>query len=678
MQTVASSSLLSLEGPEWARLRQQEDLRKAMLARRFDEVESTLAMLEAAWWQPADVPDDRYPFLATDSGLFDNGSVDEALTLDLLSGWSQAYPGSYHARQIIGHYHFRRACDIRTAVWASEVDEDQWVAAHMACVTAAEHLLKAMALSERPALAAETMMQISLYLGQPDFVDALFRGSPVEKTMQREDFEPELYDAACARLAKHGLKPPGVLTATLPASLPPMKEGDLESPGFYWLRYCLSLRPRWPDILTDYAQYLSPRWGGADGEVEKFATGPLCASLSERERNAVRWPGIQDALTLPQYPQPGDVREIAARQKIFDNWLARDLPDRLRFVSLGHYANFTHFSLADAELAHQRHVESIRFCKPPGTYPAVDGAFRDFTNVMLIKHFDDHEGAYASVLHTAVRRFDEPTMLTMAAFAWQFGMWGIKPDPAMATRLIDRVAQLEPVYEPDAFSPMHACRMIWDGGFQKEATYLTRAFAERRVYSAAASMYDITNGIRPDTDPELLDDKEAVHWLKLAVEDGEPVALHNYAWRLENVDDIDLTVRENFERVRNFYVGAMRGGIDMAMIRLASVERRHGTTEEKQQAVAEMKSLLSHHDDHIAGEAYGEVVLAYKYGQGVPQSEFVAMQWFDRYKELFPDHSTMEWMETQVYGSTGMQMAGRALKAFFLGKKLSSEHLPPK
>lgn len=678
MQTVASSSPLSLEGPGWARLRQQEDLRKAMLARRFDEVESTLAMLEAAWWQPADVPDDRYPFLATDSGLFDNGSVDEALRLDLLSDWSQAYPGSYHARQIIGHYHFRRACDIRTAAWASEVDEDQWVAAHMACVTAAEHLLKAMALSERPALAAETMMQISLYLGQPDFVDALFRGSPVEKTMQREDFEPELYDAACARLAKHGLKPPGVLTATLPASLPPMKEGDLENPGFYWLRYCLSLRPRWSNILTDYAQYLSPRWGGADGEVEKFATGPLCASLSERERNAVRWPGIQDALTLPQYPQPGDVREIAARQKIFDNWLARDLPDRLRFISLGHYANFTHFSLADAELAHQRHVESIRFCKPPGTYPAIDGAFRDFTNVMLIKHFEDHEGAYASVLHTAVRRFDEPTMLTMAAFAWQFGMWGIKPDPAMATRLIDRVAQLEPVYEPDAFSPMHACRMIWDGGFQKEATYLTRAFAERRVYSAAASMYDITNGIRPDTDPELLDDKEAVHWLKLAVEDGEPVALHNYAWRLENVDDIDLTVRENFERVRNFYVGAMRGGIDMAMIRLASVERRHGTTEEKQQAVAEMKSLLSHHDDHIAGEAYGEVVLAYKYGQGVPQSEFVAMQWFDRYKELFPDHSTMEWMETQVYGSTGMQMAGRALKAFFLGKKLSSEHLPPK
>ncbi|MBN6151950.1 DUF4034 domain-containing protein [Xanthomonas sp. AmX2] len=678
MQTATSRFPLSLEGPGWARFRQQDDLRTAMRERRFDEVERMLAELEAAWWQSADTPDDRYTYLATDSGLFDYASVGETLRLELLDDWSRAYPGSYHARYLTGHYHFRRACDIRTAAWASDVGEDQWVAAHMACATAAEHLLKAMALSERPALAAETMMQISQYLGQPDFVDALFRGEPVEKTMQREEFEPDLYEAACARLARHGLKPPCIVTATLPSALPPMEEGDLENAGFYWLRYCLSLRPRWPDILADYAQYLSPRWGGGDGEVEKFATGPWCASLSEQERNAVRWPGIRDALTLPDYPQPGDVREIAARQRIFENWLARDLSDRLRFISLGNYANFTHFSLADAELAHQRHVESVRHCKAPGTYPAIDGPFRDFTNVMLIRRFEDHEGAYAKVLQTAVRRFDEPTMLTVAAFAWQFGMWGIQADPAIATQLIERAVQLEPFYEPDEFSPMHACRMIWDGGFQKEATYLTRAFAERRAYSAAASMYDITNGIRPDTDPALLDSAEASRWLELAVEDGEAVALHNYAWRLENVDHLDLTVRENFERVRGLYLGAMHGGIEMARIRLASVDRRHGTEEEKQQAVAGMKAILSHHDDHVAGEAYGEIVLAYKYGQGVPKSEYVAMQWFDRYKELFPDHSTLEWMEAQVYGATGMQMAGRALKAFFVGKKLSSEHLPPK
>jgi len=683
MQITTSSPPLPLDGPEWARFRQREALRKAMLERRFDEIERTLGELEAAWWQSTDGADIHYRFLSSGAGLFDYASVDAAVRWEGLTAWSQACPRSYHARQVLGQYYFGRACAIRTAAWSSAVSEDQWVAAHMACVTAAGHLLAAMELSERPALAAETMMQMSQYLGQPDFVDALFRGSPVEKTMQREEFEPALYDAACARLARHGLKPPGTITATLPATLPRPQQADIDNPGYYWLRYGLSLRSRWPEILAGYAQYLSPRWGGDDGEVEKFAAGPWCSALSEQERNAVRWPGVHDALTIPDYPEPGDVREIRAREKIFKDWLARDLSDDLRFMALGKYANFTHYSLEDVKLAHRRHIESIRYGKPPETYPGVDGPFRDFTNLMLIKHVDDkhaedEEGAYASVLQTAVRHFDEPTMLTVAAFAWQFGMWGIKADPAIATQLIDRAVQLEPLYEPDECTPMHACRMIWDGGFQREATYLTRAFAERRAYSAAASMYDITGGIRPDVEPSLLDESEASRWLMQAAEEGEPVALHNYAWRLEHVDKLDLTVRENFERIRSLYVGAMHGGIDMAMIRVASVDRRHGTADEKQRAVVHMKSLVAHDDDHIAGEAYGEVVLAYKYGDGVPQSEFVAMQWFDRYKELFPDHSTLEWLETQVYGATGWQMAGRGLRAFFVGKKLSSEHLPPK
>jgi TPR repeat protein len=678
MQPVTSLPPVPLEGPQWERYRQREDLRKAMLERRFEVVERTLTALETAWWQPADQAHDHYIFLAAGSGLFDYASTDADLRLELLNSWSQSYPGSYHARQILGHYYFRRACDIRTASWASNVGEDQWVGAHMACVTAAEHLLKAMTLSTRPALAAETMMQICQYLGQPDFVDDLFRGVPVEKTMQRDEFEPDLYEVACAQLARHGLKPPGIFSAVLPASVPPMQAGDMENPGYYWLRYCLALRPRWADILASYAQYLSPRWGGSDGEVEKFAIGPLCSALNEQERNSVRWPGIHDAMTIPDYPEPGDIREIKARQKIFENWLARDLSDHLRFISLGKYANFTAYSLADWPLSHQRHVESVRYCITPATYPQVDGPFRDFTNRMLIKHFDDTEGAYNKILQTAARRFDEPTMLTMAAFAWQFGMWGIEADPDIATRLIDRAAQLEPLYEPDEFTPMHACRMIWDGGFHKESAYLTRAFAERRVYSGAASLYDILRGIRPDTEPHLLDDKEADHWLEQAVEEGEPVALFNYAWRLENVDNLDLTVRDNFERVRSLYIEAMNSGMEIAAIKLASVDRRRGTEEEKQQAVAHMKTLITHHDDHLAGEAYGEVVLAYKYGDGVPKSEFIAMQWFDRFKELFPDHSSMEWMETQVYGSTGWQMAGRALRAFFLGKKLSAEHLPPK
>lgn len=245
MPTVESLPPLSLDAPLWICLRQQEELRKVMLERRFDEVERLLAELEEAWWQADAVPDDRYTFLATSSALFDNAGVDAALRLELLNEWVRSHPASYHAHMISGEYYFRRACDIRTASWASEVGEDQWIAAHMACIDAAECLLKAMALSQRPAVACETMMQICQYLGQPDFIDALFDGGPVQNTMQRDEFEPDIYEAACAQLARYGLKPPGIATATLPVSAPPVEEGDLQNPGYYWLRYCLSFKPGW-------------------------------------------------------------------------------------------------------------------------------------------------------------------------------------------------------------------------------------------------------------------------------------------------------------------------------------------------------------------------------------------------------------------------------------------------
>lgn len=51
MQVITSTPPLPLDAPQWARFRQREQLRKAMLEGRFDEVERTMAALEAAWWQ---------------------------------------------------------------------------------------------------------------------------------------------------------------------------------------------------------------------------------------------------------------------------------------------------------------------------------------------------------------------------------------------------------------------------------------------------------------------------------------------------------------------------------------------------------------------------------------------------------------------------------------------------
>lgn len=63
MQVITSTPPLPLDAPQWARFRQREQLRKAMLEGRFDEVERTMAALEAAWWQSTGATDDHYTFL---------------------------------------------------------------------------------------------------------------------------------------------------------------------------------------------------------------------------------------------------------------------------------------------------------------------------------------------------------------------------------------------------------------------------------------------------------------------------------------------------------------------------------------------------------------------------------------------------------------------------------------
>jgi len=672
-----SISPLSLTGPEWELLRQRNALRLAMLERRFEEVEEILGALESEWWQAPDDDLVSYEYLVRAPALFDFATVPADVRVERLQAWNAAFPKSYHARLVLGRYYYGRAGDIRTSSWSSQVSQAQWLAAAMACARAAEYLLESIALSERPAIAAKDLMEISRHFDEPHFVDALFRGETPKMPPSRDDIGPELYDDALALLQRYAIAPPQHFPTALPATLPARLEGEAARPADYWLRVASQIKPGWAGLLSSYANYLTQRWGGEPGEVEKFAKGPLCAPLTEEQLSLVRWPGVNDDLS--EYPEQGNTRAIAAYQKAMDRWLTGKMPDHLRFTAMGSLANFTTYSLGDQQKAHQRHVASIRYCRAPYVYTDAEGAFRDFARLMLMFGHPDDEGAFKQILERAVRWFDDPTMLAIAAVAYRFGLWDIAPDHALATLLIKRTNELADIQEATSFSPLHVCRMLWDGDRHEEAVYLASELANRRVYEASAFMYDVRRGWLPDTEPHYLDDAQALYWLERAAEEDISTALYNQAYRLEKVDGLDLTQRENFERVRGLYQRALEQGLPMALIRRSSLLRRFGAEAEKQQAVADMKEVITDddHDDVIAGEAYGEIVLAYKYGDGVPRSEYIAMQWFDRFKELHPDHSTLEWLETQVYGDSGWQMAGRALRAFF-GAKPSAEHLPPR
>ncbi|WP_346949185.1 DUF4034 domain-containing protein, partial [Dyella sp.] len=137
------TSPLSLDGPEWNLLRQQHALRLAMLERRFEEVEEILGALEHEWWQAPDEAAVAYEYLVRAPALFDFATVPADIRVECLRAWNAAFPKSYHARLVRGRYYYGRAGDIRTAAWASQVSQAQWLAAAMACARAAEYLLEA-------------------------------------------------------------------------------------------------------------------------------------------------------------------------------------------------------------------------------------------------------------------------------------------------------------------------------------------------------------------------------------------------------------------------------------------------------------------------------------------------------------------------------------------------------
>lgn len=668
---------LPFDEPGWQHLNRATELRKAALRGDFAAVEAFYAEEERLFWAATDDTHTEYENLARSPMLFDFATVDAKRRVETMQAWIAEYPDSYHAHLIFGRYCQGRTVAIRTSQLSVNVSDDRWWAAHMAGEIGAVHLLRALELSQRPAVALYTMMNLCVSFGEPAWLDALFVGNqhPVSPSPPEDPANRVVYERALTHLDHYALSLPERYPTRLPAMLPSRMAVDTSAS--YWLRLALKARPGWLLPLHTYAAYRTERWGGERGEIENLATGPLARDLNEKQRNSLRWLVIDD-LAMQGLPPPDRQSAVEEFEEIFRDWLKQDDLDNWdRFVALSRYANFASYSRDDNARAHKLHVEAVRHLHAPGFYHLIDGPFRDFAHKMLIHRFPDKEGAFKKVLEYGVRNYSEPTVLVLAAGAYQFGWWGFPVSQVNAQMLLDRAAQLAPDYEKDDFEPCAACRMAWEGGLRDEAVFLTQQLAERRVYGAAASMYDIMRGYWPmEGEMPAAWEEDKLYWLDRAVEDGAPTALYNKAWRLENVDKLDLSIRGNLERCRDLYLGSIEGGIASGHIRVASLMLRFGSPGEAKQAVVDLKSLVDTDDEELAGDAYTQIALAYKYGTGVPQSDFAAMQWVDHAEKVVPSYSGHQWLHDTIYGETSGTMVKRVLGAFFK-RKINAEHLPP-
>ncbi|WP_268608698.1 DUF4034 domain-containing protein, partial [Escherichia coli] len=125
----------------------------------------------------------------------------------------------------------------------------------------------------------------------------------------------------------------------------------------YWLLRALELRPGHLETLTAYAQYLQPRWGGSYEDIDGLARGPLCETLTEPQRNAIRWIGLWDELS--DFPESEETQAVQTHRQAFESFLQRDLRPEERGEALGRFAHFTSYSLDDHAGARQLHAQSV-------------------------------------------------------------------------------------------------------------------------------------------------------------------------------------------------------------------------------------------------------------------------------------------------------------------------------
>lgn len=138
----------------------------------------------------------------------------------------------------------------------------------------------------------------------------LFEGNLPKTTTHDNVEEPGLMDAALAHLAEYGVLrlQPDQAPQSLPAWLAPRAEHGMEQGKDYWQLRALETRPGHLETLIAYAQYLQPRWGGSYEDIDGLASDRLCETLTEPQRNAIRWIGLSDELS--DFPQPEETQGV--------------------------------------------------------------------------------------------------------------------------------------------------------------------------------------------------------------------------------------------------------------------------------------------------------------------------------------------------------------------------------
>ncbi|OUM29153.1 hypothetical protein B8W70_13145 [Pseudomonas sp. 1239] len=653
-------------------------LRDLVRTESFAELNSYFDALQAEW-SSAEPGTHHYLDTARTGTLFDFSVTPAPEIARFLQAWVAACPDAFHPRLFLGNYCYGRAGNIRGNGWANSVTDDCWLGAALACELSAVHLLAALERSPQPVAAGVTLMELCAHFHEPAWLNALFGGEPA-KGMASDNQDPETLEMAVEHLAHYGLTPLQQAPTALPAGLPQRQAHEMDQGQDYWLHRVMEWRPDCLEALLNYANYLLPRWGGSYEDIEGFASGPLCAALSEAQRNAIRWLAFYDI--HEDYPAKEEFNAAREYLEHFEAWLQRDLLPAYRGYALGYFGQFCSYSLDNQPRAMAMQVASVQ-AFPEGEYfRHVEGPFHSFVYLTMVANMADETGAFKVAVERMCAMNELGVPVAIKAVGHQFGLWGFDKDPQCVPALLDRARVLgEHDLGDSGLDIVSLPSFLWDGGRHDEGYFLAVQWGERGLPGAAYFLHEVHTGAREEAPQRYVDESESLRWLERGAQDGCPQSMFNLAWKKLFDDELDMRVRANLDEVLRLFEGARQSSRaeQRARIRIGILLRDFGTAEEQQTGVKYLRSLVDCDDDWVSARTSAEIALAYLRGQGVQQSRFAAIEWAQHAVTQLPDNEGIQEVQYEVLNSHSLLKSVTSVFGAFLGRgRVGADDLPPK
>jgi Domain of unknown function (DUF4034) len=195
----------------------RDRLRRCLKSGEYAELETELTRMQATWHSGQVFADPDYEAYCIGDMLFGDDYENLNQQIEVVQKWVNALPRSYHANLVLGNLWTSVGAEIRGSGYAQSVSPAQWLGAQMARDKTCALLLYTTNLSPKPALAYAVLMQVTSYLGEPEWLEALFQGETenVQRVQPRSHRLPARATCTPARTAaSRNERGPTLLAAT--------------------------------------------------------------------------------------------------------------------------------------------------------------------------------------------------------------------------------------------------------------------------------------------------------------------------------------------------------------------------------------------------------------------------------------------------------------------------------